>query len=136
MKTNIDSATGAPLYDTGLMLCHQGVRYGVIFDRNDAHDGRPCFLWSIDVWEGGTDGQWATLAHGDDLRLGAADEAVEGKALASLFRFLGAFAEALEYGDGNTSENCDLFPEPVRTVARGTADEYALLASSVWPENR
>ncbi len=102
-----------------------GLDVSISFDRWDLD--RPQWLYVISA--GGE-----VLAEGTDMRGGSGDSPCEARAMETLFSFLGAYAEALEYEQrtGAKSDNSGLFPDSLRSAAETIgSDGFYLLGDSV-----
>ena len=98
--------------------------------------GQQAYRWFIDniecpVMQAGYYGvkqNYRQDFQGDDLRSGVGGGSLQ-EGLASLFSFLGAFAEAHAYQDrvGQECENADLFPHGLKEWAVANADEISML---------
>jgi hypothetical protein len=84
-------------------------------------DGRQQYLWYVDI-----DGQ---EFEGDDLASGVGGGSLQ-EGLSSLFSFLSAFAESVDYSarTGRDSENADLFPAGLADWASENSDELSMLS--------
>lgn len=95
-----------------------GARVEVTWSRRDL-DGRNRYAWMV------ADTTGATVATGDDLGSGVGDPVDAMRAVESLGAFLGAYAEALDYGPD--SDNYTLFPSILDgELARELSDEIAM----------
>lgn len=102
-----------------------GLDVSISFDRWDLD--RPQWLYRISA--GGD-----VLAEGTDMRGGSGDSPCEARAMETLFGFLAAYAEALEYETrtGSESDNSDMFPDSLRSAAETIgSDGFFMLAESV-----
>lgn len=81
------------------------------------------FRWTV------RDTNGAKLASGWDLWGGNRQKVTEREMASTFADFLGAWVEALAYGDED-SENRDLFPETMREWAEANSEELYLLTMS------
>ena len=84
-------------------------------------DGRTVYKWTIDL----TTGNHVEEFSGTDLKSGVGGGDLN-HGFSSLFSFLGAYAEAISYGE-TYGEHTDLFPKGLKEWAIDNSDEITMM---------
>ena len=121
----------APLCITSRLLpgCRiGGVEISIEYSHK-TEDGRQVYCWYIDTEE--------ENFHSEDLKSKVGGGTLQ-EGLESLLGFLGAFAEAIKYGEatGQETKNMSLFPAELEDWALANANEIATLQLDLQEQQR